>query len=38
MRFYIQSAMKLLQELGTDKQILCFTCQSRESKALSEAK
>ena len=34
----LKAAMKLLQELGTDKQILCFTCQSRESKALSEAK
>ena len=34
----LKAAIGLLAELGKQRQILCFTCQSRESKALPEAK
>lgn len=32
----LKAAVKLLDELASDRQILCFTCQDRESRAAGE--
>ena len=34
----LKAAMAMLAELGKTRQILCFTCQSRESRALPKTK